>query len=63
MATALSDVGYEVVMTTDADLGGMHKEVSRFRKELHGREVGLFYYAGHGFNPRATTISFRLVEI
>ncbi len=55
MASALRDVGFDVVTAFDVDERAMGRAVSRFGQALRaaGRDaVGLFYYAGHGAQYR-----------
>lgn len=51
MAGTLEDLGFDVVLTTDADRVGMGRAIRKFGKSLRlsGKDtVGLLYYAGHG---------------
>lgn len=50
MADALRASGFEVEMTTDADLSSMQAVLQSFGRRLSERRgsVGLFYYSGHG---------------
>src|SRR5262245_33840574 len=45
----LRDVGFEVELATDSDLKTMSRTIDRFVDRLRPGDVGLFYYAGHGF--------------
>ena len=48
IATALREVGFEVILVTDADLRKMEEAVEQLGSKLKRGGVGLFYYAGHG---------------
>ena len=55
MADALRELGFEVLVRTDADQTAMKRAIQEFggRLEAAGRDaVGLFYYAGHGLQVR-----------
>jgi uncharacterized caspase-like protein len=50
MANVLTGQGFEVTIKINADMRAMKTAVRDFGKQLRtGRGVGLFYYAGHGF--------------
>ena len=49
MASTLEDLGFEVMLRTDADRREMAGAIREFGRRLKDqRGVGLFYYAGHG---------------
>jgi len=48
LAAALERLGFQVLRYTDLDRKGMHRALQAFREALRGKELGLFYYAGHG---------------
>jgi formylglycine-generating enzyme required for sulfatase activity len=48
LAAALERLGFQVLRYTDLDRKGMHRALQAFRDALRGKELGLFYYAGHG---------------
>ena len=48
VAGALRALGFEVQQIADADLRNMESSIDRFIGGLHGGDVGLFYYSGHG---------------
>mgnify|MGYP001009337106 CR=1 FL=1 len=48
LAVALERLGFQVLRYTDLDRKGMHRALQAFREALRGKELGLFYYAGHG---------------
>ncbi len=48
VATALTDVGFDVVSVFDADKRAMDQAVRAFADKLSGADVALFFYAGHG---------------
>ncbi|HEY0546896.1 MAG TPA: caspase domain-containing protein [Pyrinomonadaceae bacterium] len=48
VATTLSQLGFEVIKRTDANLREMQLAVRDFSRKIQGGSVGLFYYAGHG---------------
>ncbi|MCC7281296.1 MAG: caspase family protein [Acetobacteraceae bacterium] len=49
IATALNRLGFEVLVARDTDRPGMERMLREFGRRLEGASVGLFYYAGHGF--------------
>jgi len=49
MAAVLRDLGFTVILKTDQNTTNMKKAVRQFRRQLHDGGVGLFYFAGHGF--------------
>jgi WD40 repeat protein len=48
MAATLRELGFEVILRTDASLQDMDSALSEFSRKLHGGGVGAFFYAGHG---------------
>ncbi len=49
IAGVLDDLGFQVILQTDANRRTMHKAMQQFREKLRGTQsMGLFYYAGHG---------------
>ena len=48
MAVALENLGFQVMIRKNACKREMVEAIDEFGKGLHGVEVGLFYYAGHG---------------
>ncbi|MBX2826511.1 MAG: caspase family protein, partial [Gammaproteobacteria bacterium] len=49
MAGVLEDLGFDVILRTDANRREMGKAIREFGRRLKkSRGVGLFYYAGHG---------------
>ena len=54
MATALKDLGWDVILVKDAKLTGMKQAVRDFSAKLAGKKAGLFYYAGHGIQVDGT---------
>lgn len=48
VADTLSQLGFEVIKRTDANLRDMQLAVREFSRKIQGGSVGLFYYAGHG---------------
>lgn len=51
MAESLGNMGFEVILMTDADLGTLKRGVAEFGRALREAgpdATGLFYYAGHG---------------
>lgn len=49
MATKLRALGFDVVEGVDLSKRDMEKHIRAFAEKLVGTDVGLFYYAGHGF--------------
>ncbi len=48
VARSLRGLGFEVTEGIDLDKAGMEAALRRFAAALHGADVGLFYYSGHG---------------
>ena len=48
IAAKLKQLGFEVILRTDADKLSMESAISDFAELLRGAEAGLFFYAGHG---------------
>jgi uncharacterized caspase-like protein len=48
MATALRELGFEVIARENANLRQMDDAVREFGRRLERAHAGLFYYAGHG---------------
>ena len=48
VARSLRGLGFEVTEGIDLDKAGMEATLRRFAAALHGADVGLFYYSGHG---------------
>ncbi len=48
MKGVLEELGFEVQLETDAGAAVLHRAVSAFAGRLRPRDVGLFYYSGHG---------------
>lgn len=48
MASSLKKLGFNVILRTNASKREMGKAIEDFGKQLKGRDIGLFYYAGHG---------------
>ena len=48
MASALKDLGFEVILLKDASKRQMDEAIDRFTRQMTQGSVGLFYYAGHG---------------
>jgi hypothetical protein len=49
MAAVLRGLGFTVILKTDQNITGMKRAMRQFRRQLHDGGVGLFYFAGHGF--------------
>jgi uncharacterized caspase-like protein len=47
VAAALKRLGFETVLSLDADRDAMQKAVDEFSAQVEGADVALFYYAGH----------------
>jgi uncharacterized caspase-like protein len=52
MAAALQRVGFEVILRTNVSRPQMRAAVREFGESLRRKEVGLFYFAGHGIESR-----------
>lgn len=48
MSTALKQCGFEVYQVLNATRSDMRDEIRSFGNQLGNRDIGLFYYAGHG---------------
>jgi uncharacterized caspase-like protein len=48
VSAALGSMGFEVIIELNATQRKMEEAIRKFGKKLKGREVGLFYFAGHG---------------
>jgi hypothetical protein len=48
MADTLKNLGFHVILKTNASKREMGKAIDDFGKQMKGKDVGLFYYAGHG---------------
>ncbi|MEI6609058.1 MAG: caspase family protein, partial [Deltaproteobacteria bacterium] len=48
VAATLKSLGFNVILKTNATKREMGSAVEEFGKQLKARDVGLFYYAGHG---------------
>jgi len=48
MADALRNLGFHVILKANASKREMGKAIEDFGKQLKERDIGLFYYAGHG---------------
>ncbi|HKR00780.1 MAG TPA: caspase domain-containing protein [Pyrinomonadaceae bacterium] len=48
MASALRELGFDVIARTDVNLREMQLAVREFSRKIQNGAVGLFYYAGHG---------------
>jgi formylglycine-generating enzyme required for sulfatase activity/uncharacterized caspase-like protein len=48
IAAALRNVGFDVVEGRNLDKPGMDRIIRQFARKLHGADVGLLFYAGHG---------------
>lgn len=49
MTARLTSLGFKVIKATDASQQVMKDKIREFGRELQGKKVALFYYAGHGF--------------
>ena len=49
MRGVLEELGFEVDLVENAEAAGLHRAVAAFAERLRARDVGLFYYSGHGF--------------
>jgi uncharacterized caspase-like protein len=47
VAAALTSLGFEVLLQTDADIAGASKSIQQFARMAVGADAALFYYAGH----------------
>ena len=56
IARQLSDIGFHVILRTDADRRGMSTALAEFEERLRGAEVGMFFFAGHGVEIRGTNV-------
>lgn len=49
MATKLRQAGFTVIYRTDQSRRQMQEALDQFQAELRGADLGLFFFAGHGF--------------
>lgn len=47
VAAALTGLGFEVLLETDADMSGASKAIQQFARMAVGADAALFFYAGH----------------
>lgn len=52
IASALQTVGFEVMKYENVTQREMKMAINAFGQKLHGYEVGVFYYAGHGIQNK-----------
>lgn len=52
IATALKQLGFDVLQFTNLDNKGMRQAINTFGEKLRDYQVGLFYYAGHGLQSQ-----------
>jgi uncharacterized caspase-like protein len=52
MAESLRELGFKVILRTDANQRQMKRSLREFRTELRRGGVAMFYYAGHGVQHR-----------
>lgn len=52
VASALQSVGFEVMKYQNVTQKEMKMAINAFGQKLHGYEVGVFYYAGHGIQNK-----------
>lgn len=54
MASALEQLGFDVVLGLDLDLNAMRRAIRSFGRALQMGGVGLFYYAGHAMQVQGS---------
>ena len=52
IAKKLRELGFEVILKTDATLRTMEDELAHFREKAQNADVAMFYYAGHGVQSK-----------
>jgi len=52
MARALRELGFKVTLKENLNQYDMKKAIEAFGEELRSSDIGLFYYAGHGFQAK-----------
>jgi hypothetical protein len=52
MDQALQALGFETIVAENLTLSQFKKAIDNFGMRLHGYDVGLFYYAGHGIQQK-----------
>ncbi|MCU0457170.1 MAG: caspase family protein [Bacteroidales bacterium] len=52
MQSTLSQLGFNVMEYENLDQKGMKRAIDEFGKKLKQYNVGLFFYAGHGIQPK-----------
>jgi uncharacterized caspase-like protein len=53
MAAALRELGFEVIVETNANKHGLETALARFGRLSQNADAALFYYAGHGVQYRS----------
>jgi len=48
MAQALKELGFAVSLGTDTSKKQMYQLIDKFGSDIHGSDIALFYYSGHG---------------
>ncbi|HEY3598244.1 MAG TPA: SUMF1/EgtB/PvdO family nonheme iron enzyme [Paraburkholderia sp.] len=56
VSAALTSLGFDVVAETDATPQRMNDAIAEFGRRLQAGGVGLFYFAGHGFQTPGSTL-------
>ena len=54
LAGALKNLGFEVILRTDAAKNDLDRALAEFSRKSVGADVALFYYAGHGVQYQGT---------
>ena len=63
MAETLKVLGFNVILKTNASKRDMGKAIEDFGRQLKGRHVGLFYYAGHRGGPTRISVEGPVMEM
>ena len=48
LAATLRNLGFEAMLHTNLDYPRMKQAIDRFGESVRGKEVGMFYFSGHG---------------
>jgi uncharacterized caspase-like protein len=48
VAKALTDLGFDTIVVTNADLSGLNEAIAAFSQKVSQADVALFYFSGHG---------------
>ena len=61
METSLRQLGFQVLSLKNARKADVENAIRRFGELVHGADVAVFFYSGHGFRPAAPTNTIRSI--